>query len=69
MVRLSQAFGSHRWTSRKGKAHMKREFITPPGAQSKAAFSPEIKIGNLLYTSGKVGIDREIGNIPEDVSS
>ncbi|MFX1512487.1 MAG: RidA family protein [Promethearchaeota archaeon] len=44
---------------------MKKEIIQPePAPPSPAPFSPGIKIGNMVYTSGQVGIDPKTGKIP-----
>ena len=45
---------------------MKREVITT-GAASSAPLSPGIRVGDLLYTSGQVGINRASGEIPVGV--
>lgn len=46
---------------------MKREIINPPGASTTAPLSAAVKMGNLMYTAGQVGVDREKGEIPSDI--
>ncbi len=46
---------------------MKREIITPPGPTTEAPLSAATKMGNLMYTAGQVGVDREKGEIPSGV--
>ncbi len=40
-----------------------KEIVTPPGANPKSPFSPGVKVGNLLFTSGYAGLDAS-GNVP-----
>ena len=44
---------------------MKRETVTL-GGSSNLPLSPGVKVGNFLYTSGQVGVDRSTGTVPED---
>jgi len=46
---------------------MKRNIVLLPGSKSAAPISAGVKIGELLYTSGQVGIDRVKGEIPPDI--
>ena len=47
---------------------VKKEVINPESIPpSPAPFSPGIKIGNMVYTSGQVGIDPKTGKAPETV--
>jgi len=46
---------------------VKREVVSLPGQSASLPLSPGIKVGNLLFTSGQVGVDREKGITPEDI--
>lgn len=48
---------------------MKREVISVTGASSTAPLSPGIRLGNLLFTSGNVGVDHSTGSIPEGIEA
>jgi len=43
----------------------KREVVNLPGGGGNLPLSPGIKFGNLFYTSGQVGVDRESGTTPD----
>ena len=48
-----------------------KEVIVPEGAAKPLApYSPAIKLGNhLVFTSGQVGIDPEIGKLPDGIEA
>ncbi len=43
----------------------KREVVNLPGGGGNLPLSPGIKFGNLFFTSGQVGVDRESGTTPD----
>ena len=47
---------------------MKKEIIQTPDSLAHLPLSPGVKVGNLLFTSGNVGVDRSTGEIPEGVA-
>ncbi len=52
----------------KGGKIMKKKVIQPESIPpSPAPFSSGVKIGNMVYTSGQVGIDPETGKAPTSV--
>lgn len=40
-----------------------KEIITPAGSNPQSPFSPGVRVGNLLFTSGYAGLDAS-GNVP-----
>ncbi len=44
-----------------------REVVSLPGGGGNIPLSPGIKIGNLLFASGQVGVDRKTRDVPDDV--
>jgi len=46
---------------------MMRKVVSPGGKKSSAPLSPGIQVGDFLFCSGQVGVDRETGTVPEDI--